>query len=87
MTGKFGEICIVTAWLNFACEIYKSVTFMNIRFPQIISQKLRKPSLIFTEKNSCKNNLTIFPTMKSNPAFSAIILYYFVHWSNRDKNH
>lgn len=50
MTSKFGDICIVTAWLNFACEIYKSVTFMNIRFSQIITQKLSEPSHIFTEK-------------------------------------
>lgn len=52
MTGKFGEICIVTAWLNFACDIYKSVTFMNRRFTQVISQKLKKAISYFHRKNS-----------------------------------
>lgn len=52
MTGKIGEICIVTAWLNFACEIYKSVTFVHRRLTQIISQKLREAITYFQRKNS-----------------------------------
>lgn len=52
MTGKFGEICIVTAWLNFACEINETVTFMNRRFTQIISQKMREAITYCHRKNS-----------------------------------